>query len=169
MALIPYQVSFSTSHPPPLPLASSISSSSHPHYVQQPPTSPLHLNEVSPLSFISCTKPFRHLPILHKHLQYFHSTSLLQPLATHLLPQPFPFLPRPHPSILHFLYQQSPLPIPVPLPFLLIFHSCLCINILSILLHQRQCHAMGLLCHSNTWLVGRGGREERRKKKREKS
>lgn len=67
-----------------------------------------------------------------------------------------------------FLCQLFPLPLLQPSVTLAVspmFYSCRCIGILFILLHQRQCHAMGLLCHPTTWLVGKG-REGRREERR---
>lgn len=95
------------------------------------------------------------------------STSLFRPIGN---PFPISAISICHPSSLSistsFLLSTISPPYTTPLcHFSSFFHSCLLISILFILLHQRQCHAMGLLCHSSTWLVGRGRREERRRKK----
>lgn len=110
-----------------------------------PLTSPDRLNELSPYHSSLSNPLFPH------HLQYFSSSVLLpKPPVTCFPLRPFPFVTSCP------LCQYPLLPV-LDSPFALhpcfFFHSELYPNI--VLIHQRQSHAMGLLCHSATWLVGR--------------
>lgn len=115
---------------------------SHPHFIPIPcknpsSTSPVHLNELNPLSFIFYIKPFRNpfSTIISSSISTLHfSFNTLVTIFHHSYFHLSPLIP----LLQYFIFCTHHLPSlhQSPLPFLFTSHSCLYINIFFILLHQ---------------------------------